>query len=146
MLQKIVFQDNVYQISRSIDTVYEGLLLDLSHEYFFDKTVDDILFFDVSIQRLYKQIQSNPQVTGYIHVLQALYTCQSRYLVLLELILSQKCAMKDNFTSLTSKLTSIREIQVSLRTEIGLSIQKNDKSNDTRDIVSQNELSELLNF
>lgn len=50
MLKNIVFQDNLYQLCRSIDVVYEGLLLDLCPDYFFDKTVDDMLFFDASIQ------------------------------------------------------------------------------------------------
>ena len=45
MLQNIVFQDNIFQLVRTIDTLREGLLLDLSPDYFFEKTVDDMLFF-----------------------------------------------------------------------------------------------------
>ncbi len=146
MLQKIVFQDNIYQLSRSIDTVYEGLMLDLSGEYFFDKTVDDLLFFDVSIQKLYRQIQTNPQLSGYLQILQALNSCQNRYIKLVDSVLQGNSSMKEEFVPLMPKLTAISELHVKLHREMTSTIQKNDKSDDSRDIVSQNELSELLNF
>jgi len=146
MLQKIVFQDNLYQLSRSIDIVYEGLLLDLASDYFFDKTVDDLLFFDVSIQKLYRQLLSNVQVSGYITILHSLHSCQNRYLALIDLVLQGKATMKDEFGPLIPKLNGIRNLHVNLRMEMTRSIQKSDKINDSHDIVSQNELSELLNF
>jgi len=146
MLQKIVFQDNIYQLSRSIDTVYEGLMLDLSGEYFFDKTVDDLLFFDVSIQKLYRQIQTNPQLSGYLQILQALNSCQNRYIKLVDSVLQGISSMKEEFVPLMPKLAAISELHVKLHREITAAIQKNDKNDDSRDIVSQNELSELLNF
>jgi hypothetical protein len=146
MLQKIVFQDNIYQLSRSIDTVYEGLMLDLSGEYFFDKTIDDLLFFDVSIQKIYRQIQANEQVSLYISILQALNSCQNRYIRLVDSVIQGKTAMKDEFAPLVTKLTGIATLHGKLRSEMIMKIQKNDKNDDSRDIVSQNELSELLNF
>ncbi len=146
MLQKIVFQDNIYQLSRSIDTVYEGLMLDLSGEYFFDKTVDDLLFFDVSIQKIYRQIQANEQLSLYISLLQALNSCQNRYIRLVESVIQGKTAMKEEFVPLVGKLTGIAALHGKLRSEMIMKIQKNDKNDDSRDIVSQNELSELLNF
>ncbi len=146
MLQKIVFQDNIYQLSRSIDTVYEGLMLDLSGEYFFDKTVDDLLFFDVSIQKLYRQIQANTQLSLYIPIMQSLNSCQNRYIRLVDSVLHGTTCLKEEFVSLLPKLTIISELHTKLRTEMMLKIQKNDKTDDSWDIVSQNELSELLNF
>lgn len=146
MLQKIVFQDNIFQLSRSIDTVYEGMLLDLSADYFFDKTVDDILFFDASIQKLFRQMQTNQQLSDYVAILHSLYSCQSRFMQLISLILQGKTSMRDSFAPLLAKLQGIRNVQANLQHELAKSIQKSDKTGDSRDIVSQNELSELLNF
>lgn len=146
MLKNIVFQDNIYQLCRSIDTVYEGLLLDLCPDYFFDKTVDDILFFDASIQKIYRQIQDNSQISDYISILHNLYSCQERFLRLLDTILKGESSMSKHFTGFLPKLQNIRNMQGITHTEIASSIHKNDKSLDTRDIVSSNELSELLNF
>jgi len=146
MLQKIVFQDNLYQLARSIVTVQEGLLLDLSPDYFFDKTVDDILFFDISIQKLFRQIQANTQISGYINILQSLYSCQEAYLKLAAAILDGKSAMKEEFAPLMPKMNTIQELHLAIRAEMVKIIQKSDKNNDSRDIVSPDELSELLNF
>ena len=146
MLQNIVFQDNLYHLSRSIDTAYEGLMLELAPEFFFDKMVDDLLFFDVAIQRLYKQIQTAPQLTGYVEILHSLYSCQDRYIKLLDSLLQGKASMKEKFTQLLPKLQGIRNAHAGVRNELASAIQKSDKTNDSRDIVSRNELSELLNF
>jgi len=146
MLQKIVFQDNIYQLSRSIDIVYEGLMLDLSDDYFFDKTVDDLLFFDAAIHKFLKQLESTTQISGYVNILHSIYSCQHRYILLIDIILSGKAAMQNRFASIISKLQGIRTIHSVLQTELVRTVQKCDKSNDSRDIVSSNELSELLNF
>ena len=146
MLQKIVFQDNIYQLSRSIDIVYEGLMLDLADDYFFDKTVDDLLFFDAAIHKFLKQLETNTQISGYVNILHSLYSCQHRYIMLIDIILSGKAAMQNRFPSIISKLQGIRTIHSVLQTELVRTVQKCDKSNDSRDIVSSNELSELLNF
>lgn len=146
MMQKIMFQDNLYQLSRSIDTVHDGLLLDLSTEFFFDKTVDDLLFFDASIRKLASYFAENTQISGYIKLLHALHSCQSRYIQLIDAILSDRSSMQEDFLSLRSKLQEIRATHIGIQADIVRSIGKIDKNNDSRDIVSGDELSELLNF
>ena len=146
MLQKIVFQDNIYHLARSIDVVYEGLMLDLSPDFFLDKTVDDLLFFDATIQKLYRQIQTNQQMSGYSAILQNLYSCHTRYLDLLDFILQGKSALQTNFVTLLPKLQGIRNAHIAFGNEMATNIQKSDNNADSRDIVSSNELSELLNF
>lgn len=146
MLQKIVFQDNIYHLARSIDVVYEGLMLDLSPEFFLDKTVDDLLFFDATIQKLCRQIQTNQQMAGYGAIQQNLYSCQMRYVNLLDFILRGQSALQTDFGPLLPKLQGIRNAHIALGNEMATNIQKGDKNADSRDIVSSNELSELLNF
>ncbi len=146
MLQRIFFQDNIYQLARSIDTVTEGLTLDLARDYFFDKTVDDLLFFDASIQKLNRQIQEGKQLSNFNSLMQSLYSCQKRYLQLVDKVVDENSSMAQDFLPLHEKLKDIRRNHLALNREIGLAIQKTDKNNDSRDIVSQNELSELLNF
>jgi hypothetical protein len=146
MLQKIVFQDNIFQLSRSIDTVNEGLLLDLSYDFFFDKTVDDILFFDSAIQKIFRQIQANDQISGYLLVLKSLFSCQKRYIHLVETILNGKTAMTEEFVPLLSKLKGIQTAHFAANSELAEKIRLNDRNTDFHDIVSHNELSELLRF
>ncbi|ULQ60079.1 hypothetical protein K7I13_01755 [Brucepastera parasyntrophica] len=146
MLQNIVFQDNLYQLSQSLDTLSEGLMLELQKEYFFDKIVDDILFFDNIIQKMYKQIQMNPNLGEYTRLLRNLYSCQERYIKIIDSILQGQTAMKESFIPLMPKLQTIRNLQRSIREQILKEMQKGAKNTDARDIVSSNELNELLNF
>lgn len=146
MLQNIVFQDNIFQLVRSIDTLKEGLMLDLSPDYFFEKTVDDILFFDSSIQKIYRQLTENQRIAGFLSIMQNLNSCERRYLQLLDAVLAGKTAMAERFPPLISKLHAVRENHTALARSMGDSIAKNDRSGDSDDIVSRNELSELLNF
>lgn len=146
MLHNIVFQDNIYQLARTIDLLKEGLMLDISEDYFFDKTVDDLLFIDATLQKIMEQLEANPKITGYVQIVHSLHSCQERYIQLLDFILKNKCAMQENFTPLLAKLQSIRNTQSNQAQETKNSIQKSDKNRDSRDMVSQNELSQLLNF
>ncbi|HKL85008.1 MAG TPA: hypothetical protein VJ861_01590 [Treponemataceae bacterium] len=146
MLHNIVFQDNIYQLARTIDLIKEGLMLDITKDYFFDKTVDDLLFIDATLIKIMEQLESNPKITGYVQIVHSLHSCQERYIQLLDFILKNKCAMQENFTPLLAKLQSIRNTQSNQAQETKNSIQKSDKNRDSRDMVSQNELSQLLNF
>ncbi len=146
MLQNIVFQDNIFQLVRTIDTLREGLLLDLSPDYFFEKTVDDMLFFDSAIQKIYRQLTENQRIAGFLTIMQNLHSCDRRFLQLLDAVLSGNSAMHDRFPPLVPKLNAVRETHRNLVASMADSIAKSDFSGDSDDIVSRNELSELLNF
>lgn len=146
MLQNIVFQDNIYQIARSIDTLHEGLLLDLAGEYFFEKSVDDMLFFDSTIQKIHRQLTDNQRIAGFLTIMQNLLSCDHRFIELLDRVISLKGSMSDRFIPVIPKLSALREAHRALARSISDTIAKNDPSGDSDDIVSRNELSELLNF
>lgn len=146
MLQKIMFQDNMYQLSRSLDILQEGLLLDLAPEFFFEKTVDDILFFDSTLQKLSVQLEGNPHMSGYLNLLHSLNSCQKKFLAVIDSILTQEGTLRESFSQLEPKLRQIKKIHSLLNDKTSHAIMKNDNQGDSRDIVSQNELSELLNF
>ena len=146
MMQKLMFQDNIYQLARSIELTHEGLILDLSDDFFFDKTVDDVLFYDASIRKLTSILETNAQIAGYSEILHCLHSCQCRYMRLIDFILSGKTAMTQQFVTLFPKLREIRARQAGIQESLARDIGKSDKSAGTSDIVSSNELSELLNF
>lgn len=146
MLQNIVFQDNLYQLARSIENTSEGLALELSREYFHDKIVNDILFFDNLIQQIYVRIQKNKQLADYLSVMQSLHSCQNKFIKLVDVILQRKTPMRDAFVETVPKLTLIKKRQLEILKECRESIIKTEKPGDSRDIVSSSELSELLKF
>lgn len=146
MLHTIVFQDNVYQLARSIDTLYEGLLLDLSEDIYRDKAIDDILFFDVALQKTIKLVRDNSRISDYVEIMHSLHSCEDRFIRLLDFILQGNGSMSGAFAQFLTKIQGIRNVHAAIRTDIGAGIRKGDSGADTRDVVSRNELSELLNF
>lgn len=146
MLHNIVFQDNIYQLARSIDTLYEGFMLELSEDIFLDKALDDILFFDSAIQKIVYLMRENSRLADYIDILHSLHSCEERFIRLLDSLLQGNSTMKEGLTQFMAKIQGIRNAHSALRNELSQGIHKGDSSSDARDIVSRNELSELLNF
>ncbi len=146
MLHNIIFQDNIYQLARSIDNLYEGLLLDLSDDIFLDKAIDDLLFFDVALQKTLKLVRDNSRISDYTEIMHSLHSCEDRFIRLLDSILQGKGSMSGAFTQFLTKIQGIRNAHAAIRADIGTGIRKGDTGADARDVVSRSELSELLNF
>lgn len=146
MLQKILFQDNIFQLSRLIDVLYEGLHLELADDFYYNKTLDDILFFNDTILKLFNKIIQTPQIPEYTVVLQSLFNCQKKYVQLLDLILDGNSSLQEYFKKIIIKIQSIKNQQVVLSQEIAQKLQKPNNYSDFKDLVSHNELSELLQF
>ena len=144
MLQNIVFQDNLYQLARSIENAREGLLLDLAPEFFYKKIVADISFFDTCIQHIHAALQKNTRLPDYLPLMKAMFSCQEKFIALLSLILERKTSLAGAFESDMEQIKAISEAHSTLKEETRESITKSEKSGDARDIVSTSELSQLL--
>ncbi len=145
MLQKIVFQDNIFQITRALDLIRDGMKLDLSEEIFAKKTMNDILFFDFAIQNIFNKIEPQTHLPDYLNTMQCLYFCIMKYINTLQVMMAEKQndpIMINN----KQKMMGIFEKYKNLVSKIDIDIKESDLSQDSMNMVSQNELSELLNF
>ncbi len=145
MSQKIVFQDNIFQITRSLDLIKDGMSLELSEELFAKKTINDILFFDFALQSIFSKVEAQTQLPSYLDTMQCLYFSIIKFADILATMLSKK----DNNSILINnieKFESMYTIHQDLLTRIREIVQDDNITQDTVNIVSQNELSELLNF
>ncbi|UTC67607.1 MULTISPECIES: hypothetical protein [unclassified Treponema] len=146
MLHKIVFQDNLFQITRMLDVIKEGLSLDLSDSIFAEKTIRDILFFDAALQKLFSQIEPQSHLPDYIDTMSCLYFCIKKYMTILKIILTEKIGSESAFTTEKIRLEGIYKKHQDFLGKINIDISDTNFQNETYNIVSQNELSELLNF
>ena len=78
MLYNIAFQDNIYVLLRQIDILCDGLKLDIDERLFSAKVLNDLIFFDRAITRLFEQIYPQQALQNFIEVLQGLHFCISR--------------------------------------------------------------------
>lgn len=146
MLHKIVFQDNLFQITRMLDVIKNGLMLDLTKDIFEEKIIDDILFFDSALKKLFNQIEPQTHLPDYMDSMHCLYFCMAKYISILQILLSEK-KDTDFFSDLDIKsLENIWRTHKELADKININIEDADVQNDAYNMVSQNELSELLNF
>ncbi|CEM60899.1 hypothetical protein DWQ65_05765 [Treponema phagedenis] len=145
-MQNFVFQDNIYQLVRSIDVVYEGLQLDLADELFFNKIINDITFFDFAIQKLVTQIEHQSHLPDYLTTMHCLFSCITRYTNLLNFYMQKVNISNKKNNEIIQKLKTIHKRNSDVQNQIATHIQETNTSSDSYQIVSQNELSELLDF
>lgn len=146
MLHKIVFQDNLFQITRMLDVIKNGLMLDLTKDIFEEKIIGDILFLDSALKTLFNQIEPQTHLPDYMDSMHCLYFCMAKYISILQLLLTEK-KDTDFFSNIDIKnLESIWRTHKELSDKININIADTDIQNESYNMVSQNELSELLNF
>ena len=142
MLYNIVFQDNIYILLRQIDTISNGLKLELDANLFEEKTLMDLSFFDKAIKQLFSEVSKQTSLPNFVDVLQCLHFCISKYLELLTSLSSRNFAVGTNKTSLD--FSSLKEDHTNLLATIEENIKENDIQIAEQEMVSKNELRELL--
>ncbi|UTC61277.1 hypothetical protein E4O00_06705 [Treponema sp. OMZ 788] len=146
MLHKIVFQDNLFQITRMLDVIKDGLNLELSESIFADKMIRDILFFDAALQKLFNQIEPQSHLPDYIDTMNSLYFCIKKYMAVLKIILTEKLGRESFFNQEKARFEGIYKKHQDFLGKINIDISDTNFQNEAYNIVSQNELSELLNL
>ena len=143
MLYNIAFQDNIYLLLRQIDTLYDGLKLDIDERLFSAKISGDLVFFDKVIDRLFEQIYPQVALQNFIEVLQCLHLCISRYIELTNIITSNqsRCKISIGIKEITNTVARHKEMLKKIE-EI---IEESDPTELENELVSQNELACLLN-
>ncbi len=146
MLHKIVFQDNLFQITRMLDVIKNGLMLDLTKDIFGEKIIGDILFFDSALKKLFNQIEPQIHLPDYMDSMHCLYFCMTKYMSILQILLTEKKGTDFLSNIDIESLENIWKTHKGLTEKININIKDTDIQNDSYNVVSQNELSELLNF
>lgn len=143
MLYNIAFQDNIYVLLRQIDSLCDGLKLDIDEKMFSAKISGDVIFFDRAINKLFEQIYPQSALQNFIDILQCLHFCISRYLDLISLATSSQshCRVSIGVKEITSMVTKHKEMLKKIE-EV---IEQSDPADLENELVSQNELACLLN-
>ena len=144
MLYNVVFQDNIYILLRQIDTINSGLKLDLDATLFGEKIVFDIAFFDKGIKKLFREIVGQSSLPTFIDILQSLHFSISKYLELLTRVCEKDSIIRPYIVSKKLNLPSILKEHKTILKDIEELVAKNDMKESEQQMVSKNELLELL--
>ena len=144
MLKNTAFHDNLYQLAKIISITTEGLALELSENMFLDKMVADISFISDTLQALFDEVQNLSHLPEYLPIMQSLYSCEMDYLLLLKTFAAKIIEKQVNVSVSGSDLNTYYTLHNDIKDRIEKRIQESDKNLDAYQIVSQNELSQLL--
>ncbi|MDR1747815.1 MAG: hypothetical protein LBR47_02015 [Spirochaetaceae bacterium] len=147
MAKKINFKDNLFHLARSLDRFSDGLTLDLEGDFFLDKFVDDILFFNSVISRIYAILEKNSNMSEYREQMRNLYTVQKKYITILNRIISGQICFADQFARFGPKFSEILRANEVMQNQIYASLDTAAKTpQEANDVVSRDEMSALLQF
>jgi uncharacterized protein TP_0064 len=144
MLKNTAFHDNLYQIAKIISITTEGLSLELSDNMFLNKTVADISFISDTLQSLFVEVQNLSHLPEYLPIMQSLYSCETDYLLLLKAFAAKTIKKQIALPVAGSDLNTYYKLHNDTKDRIETRIKESDKNLDAYQIVSQNELSQLL--
>ena len=144
MLKNTAFHDNLYQLAKIISITTEGLSLELSENMFLDKMVGDISFISDTLQSLFAEDQNLSHLPEYLPIMQSLYSCETDYLLLLKAFAAKTIEKEITLPVQGSDLSAYYKTHSDTKDRIEKRIQESDKNLDAYQIVSQNELSQLL--
>ena len=144
MLKNTAFHDNLYQLAKIISITAEGLALELSEDMFFEKMIADISFISNTLQALFTEVQNLSHLPEYLPIMQSLYSCETDYLLLLKTFAAKAIKNQIELSVSTSDLSAYYKLHSDTKDRIEKRIQESDKNLDAYQIVSQNELSQLL--
>ena len=144
MLKNTAFHDNLYQLAKIITITAEGLSLELSENMFLDKMISDISFISDTLQTLFTEVQNLSHLPEYLSIMQSLYSCETDYLLLLKAFASKTIEKQITLPASGLDLSAYYKLHTDTKGRIEKRIQESDKNLDTYQIVSQNELSQLL--
>ena len=144
MLKNTAFHDNLYQLAKIISITTEGLALELSEHMFLGKTLADISFISDTLQSLFDEVQKLSHLPEYLPIMQSLYSCETDYLLLLKAFAAKTIEKQISLPVSGADLSTYYKLHSDTKERIEKRIQESDKNSDVYQIVSQNELCQLL--
>ena len=144
MAEKIHYDDNIFFMTALIRTLNDAVNLSVDADYFADKVLEDTLFLDTSIQKLYGSLKENKHLIRRKNYLHSIMKLKKAYGRLMENLLSTNGNFAAPFETMRPKirriaanhLNDVKEIRKNLGDEENISVYS--------DIISLDELNFLM--
>ena len=107
MPEKIHYDDNIFFLTALIRTLNDAVKLNVDAEFFAEKILEDTLFIDGSVQKIYLSIKENPHLIRRNAFLHSVMKLKRAYGRLLEDLLATQGAFAAPFETMRPKLRRI---------------------------------------
>lgn len=141
---KIHYQDNLYYLHALMKTLESGMKLHIDGEYFTEKIVEDLLFIDTSLLRVFTALKDNPVLVRRIAYLRALRRTVNASVTLLHKIGTSALPFAAALSAYRTKLSRTERKQQQIRDEIDAILDDSPAHNQHEELVSEQEFSGLL--
>jgi hypothetical protein len=144
MSKQVNYGDNLFFLQDMVRVLKNGLTLDIDSAYFLDKVVEDLLFIDTALSKIFAKLKENTHLIERNEYLRSLMLAKSSFSDLLEDLAESKIGRDFNLELFLEKFRKIitqhrqdiNEIQDLLSTE--------EDSIHTGEVVSGEEIAFLL--
>jgi len=144
MAEKIHYDDNIFFMTALIRTLGDAVHLNVDAEYFAEKVLEDTLFLDTSIQKLYGSLRENNHLIRRDNYLHSIMKLKKSYGKLLENLLATNGSFAAPFETIRPKMRRIAAGHLNDVKEIQKGLEKILPEKTDSDTISLDELSFLM--
>lgn len=144
MPEKIRYDDNIFFIRSLIRTLHDAIRLDVDIEYFADKILEDILFINASIQKIYGSLKNNSLLIRRNVYYHSIMKLKEAYVHFLNELRSTGGGVGNSFEHMRTKFKLITENNLKDLEEIKDIISGIEVGKVEGDTISQSELHYLM--
>ena len=144
MPQKVHYQDDLFLLSVLGKSLDAGLAVEADPEYFRDRMAGDIFFLDGSIRSFHGLLAQNEHLIDRAEYLKLLERTASAFVASVERLLSGSCPMSAAYEAYAPQFRALLDGQKAVLAELDGILAADGKGEAEVDLVSQDELSELL--
>ncbi|OQX30067.1 MAG: hypothetical protein B0D92_00415 [Spirochaeta sp. LUC14_002_19_P3] len=140
MAEKIHYDDNIFFLTVMIQSLHDALQINIDAEYFAEKILEDSMFINTSIQKIYKTLTENRNLINAPSYLHSVMKAKVVYGRLIDAILHSEGDFSVIFKTKSSQL---QQIAASHREDVQIIKEKLSNIND-KNIISFDELNILM--
>lgn len=140
MPEKIHYDDNIFFIRSLIRTLHDAIRLNVDIEYFDDKILEDILFINASIQKIYDSLKKNSLLIHRNVYYHSIMKLKEAYVHFLDELHSTNGCFKNSFEHMRAKFKLISKNNLEDLQDIKDFISGTDAGKVESDTTSMNEL------
>ncbi|MFP4384391.1 MAG: hypothetical protein ACLFST_07580 [Spirochaetia bacterium] len=142
MAVQINYEDNIFYLTTQIRNLKNGIKLDIDPDFFKDKFVEDILFIDSGLRKIYQSLTRNVYLIHRNDYLRSLQRAKKAFVVFMEEIESDASPFCAKLSPFRKQLSASKDTQQNEIKEIHQQLNSgNDASvvSNGEDVVSQEE-------
>lgn len=144
MPQKTHYQDDLFLLSVLTKTLDSGLAVEADPEYFRDRIAGDIFFIDSSLRNFSEMLAQNSHLIERTEYLKLLERTVRAFSVIVGRLVEGDYPMAAAYESYSPQLKGILQGQKALLFELSEALKTASQGGGETDLVSSDELSELL--